>query len=59
MSREHCVEYFDIGGGKVPILLRLKVPVYYIEFRPLSSTLKHRPDHNSKVFSLLISIDKP
>jgi hypothetical protein len=59
VSREYCVKYFDIGGGRVPILFRLEVLVYYIEFRPLSSTLKHRPDHNSKVFSLPVGIDKP
>jgi hypothetical protein len=57
--REHCVKYFDIKGGKVPILLRLKVLVYYIKFRPLSNTLKHRLDYNSKVFSLLVDINKP
>jgi hypothetical protein len=59
VSREYCVKYFDIRDGKVLILLWLEVPVYYIEFRPLSSTLKHRLDYNSKVFSLSVGIDKP
>jgi hypothetical protein len=57
--RKHCVKYFDIRGGRVPILLWLKVLVYYVKFRLLSNTLKHRPDYNSKVFSFLVSIDKP
>jgi hypothetical protein len=57
--KEHYVKYFDIGGGRVPILLWLKVPVYYVKFRPLFSTLKHRLDYNSKVFFFLVGIDKP
>jgi hypothetical protein len=59
VSKEYCVEYFDIRDGRVPILLWLKVLVYYIKFRPLFNTSKHRLDHNSKVFSLLVSINKP
>jgi hypothetical protein len=59
VSRKYCVKYFDIKGDKVPILFWLKVLVYYIKFRPLFSTLKHRLNHNSKVFFLLVGINKP
>ena len=58
VAREHCVEYFDIRGRGVPLLLRLEVTVYYIELRPLSMTPKHRPDYDSKVFSLLVGFDE-
>jgi hypothetical protein len=57
--KKHCVKYFNIKGSRVPILLWLKVLVYYIKFRPLFNTLKHRLNYNSKVFSFLVSIDKP
>jgi hypothetical protein len=39
------------------MLLRLKVPVHYIEIRALSFSPKHSPDHHAKVLSLSIGFN--
>ena len=54
VPRKVIVQNLEVGLGRVPILLCLKVSVYYIESTPLPITLKHTLDHYSKLLSLLV-----
>ena len=51
-NRKVIIKNFKVGSSRVPMLLAFKIPVHYIEIRPLYCSIlipKAAPNHDANI----------